>query len=444
LSANNRIFLSIAAYRDPQLQPTIRDCLRKALDPDQLVFGICWQHGPEEPPLLLEDDPRFRILDVDWRESKGACWARAETMKLWSGEAWFLQVDSHCRFAAGWDRMLIRAMQQTGSAKPILSTYANPFTPGGAEVLHGGPLQMIFQAFTPEGIPQLRPGEFAGVNDSTRPRRARFLSAGFLFCQGSFVEEVPYDPELYFMGEEAAMTVRAFTHGYDLFHPAGAVIWHDYMRTDAKKHWGDHTEANFVAKPWSERDEASKRKVQRLLLGEPMEDFGLGPARSLQEYEAYAGLSFRLRKVQQATLRGLEPPNANEDEQWPDRVHLWIARARFNREQLPQASLEDPILWCLTILDEEGYEICRRDVTPSELAPFQRSEGESASEQLALVCEFTSETIPAKWTLLPLSKSKGWMRKIGGQLNAEDFAVLKEDEALHGNRSLSDSTKQSA
>ena len=176
------IFVSIAAYRDPQLVPTVVDCIGKASHPDRLRFGICWQRGEEEarPPFL--EDPRFQVLEMNWRHSRGACWARAEIMKLWRGEDWFLQVDSHCRFAAGWDATLLRAMQETGSEKPILSTYATPFTPGENEVLLGGPLQVAFQSFTPEGILQLKPAAFPDSRKPGRPVRARFLSAGFLFA----------------------------------------------------------------------------------------------------------------------------------------------------------------------------------------------------------------------------------------------------------------------
>ena len=37
----NTIFVQIAAYRDPELLPTIRDCLQKAKYPKLLSFGIC-------------------------------------------------------------------------------------------------------------------------------------------------------------------------------------------------------------------------------------------------------------------------------------------------------------------------------------------------------------------------------------------------------------------
>jgi hypothetical protein len=422
---NNLIFVSVASYRDPQLLPTLTNCIRKASNPERLRFGVCWQRDTKDPPLPISGDPRLRVLDVNWRESKGACWARAEIMKLWRGEDWFLQVDSHCRFADGWDAVLLRAMAETGSDKPILSTYASPFTPGENEVLGGGPLQMVFQAFTPEGIPQLRPGEFPPGRISKRPLRARFVAAGFLFAPGRFVEEVPYDPELYFMGEESAMTVRAFTHGFDLFHPAETVVWHDYLRADARKHWGDHTDTANVASPWSELDERSKRKVQRLLLGKPVESFGLGQVRTLDEYEAYAGLSFRQRKAQQYTVRAGEPPNPQAPADWPDRIHPWIARIKFRQEQLPKEALADPMLWSLSIMDGEGYEICHRDVTPDELAPLARG-----TEELAIICEFGSETIPVNWTLWPLSHSGQWLQKFGGRLSDEDFAIVKNEDSL--------------
>lgn len=178
---NDLIFVSLASYRDPQLAPTVRDCLGKASNPARLRFGICWQRDAEDPSLPFASDARFRVLDVNWRESKGACWARAEIMKLWRGEDWFLQVDSHCRFVEGWDRVLLRAMAETGSAKPILSTYASPFTPGENEILHGGPFQMIFQEFTPEGIPQLRPGAVLGK--SFAKAIARPIPGGWIFIR---------------------------------------------------------------------------------------------------------------------------------------------------------------------------------------------------------------------------------------------------------------------
>jgi hypothetical protein len=421
---HNLIFVSIAAYRDPQLLPTIEDCLVKALRPQQLRFGICWQHAPEDADLPHRDDPRFRILSIDWRQSRGACWARSEVMKLWRGEEWFLQVDSHCRFAQHWDRMLIDEAKLTESAKPVLSTYASPFTPGGEETLTEGPLQMAFQGFTQDGIPHMKPAAIPGWEDLTRPRRARFLSAGFLFTPGAFVQEIGYDPELYFLGEEAAMTVRAFTSGYDLFHPHRTVVWHDYGRPDASKHWDDHTQANEVDRQWQELDAYSKAKIGRLLTGQPMESYGLGSTRTLAEYEQYAGLSLALRKAQAYTIRSEEPPNPQIEPDWAGQIFSWMVRITLERSTLPVGALEDPFFWYVAVQDQNHTEIYRQDIPASQLNALPAEE-----PKIVLYCEFESATIPAAWSVWPVSRSAGWLRRSEGWLSEEDFTMLKDEPA---------------
>jgi hypothetical protein len=421
---NNQIFVSIAAYRDPQLVPTIEDCIAKAESPRRLRFGICWQHDPAEDALPFFNDDCFRILAVDWRESKGACWARSETMKLRRGEEWFLQVDSHCRFAHGWDKKLIDFMEQTGSPKPILSTYASPFTPGGDEALVDGPLQMGFQGFTPEGIPYMKPVAIPGWQSLQRPIRARFLAAGFLFTPGRFVEEIGYDPELYFVGEEAAMTVRAFTSGYDLFHPHQTLVWHDYGRPAAPKHWSDHIKTNRIEREWHELDTLSKQKVGRLLAGEPVESYGLGSERTIQQYEDYAGISLKQRKVQDYTLRSQEPPNPKEDRDWTEQTYNWMVRITLDRAALPHGAFRDPVFWSIAIKNQDLTEIYRQDIPEAQLATLPKD-----TPQISLYCELQSSTIPALWSVWPVSHSEGWLSKLEGSLGDDDYSIVLDDTA---------------
>ncbi|WP_433972755.1 GlcNAc-transferase family protein [Tunturiibacter lichenicola] len=419
---NNLIFVSIAAYRDPQLVPTVEDSIAKARHPQRLRFGICWQHSPGEDTLPYRKDECFRILAIDWRDSKGACWARSEIMKLWRGEEWFLQVDSHCRFAPDWDVKLIEEAKQTGSPKPILSTYASPFTPGGEETLTDAPLQMAFQGFTNEGIPHMKPAAIPNWRNLRKPLRARFLSAGFLFTQGRFVDEVGYDPEIYFLGEEAAMTLRAFTSGYDLFHPHETIVWHDYGKPTAAKHWGDHIEANSVSRRWHELDSRSKNKVRRLITGQSVDSYGLGSERSLEEYEAYSGISLKLRKVQDYTVRCGEPPNREAAPDWTGEIFTWMVRITLERATLPIGATEDPSFWYLGIRDEGGTEINRQDISRQQLAELPATE-----PTIVLVCEFESGTIPASWIVWPVSESLGWLAKLEGRLADGDYTIIMED-----------------
>jgi hypothetical protein len=61
-------------------------------------------------------------------------------------------------------------------------------------------------------------------------------------------------------------------------------------------------------------------------------------------------------------------------------------------------------------------------MTPAELAPVFGEE-----PRIFLVCEFESGSVPAKWSVWPVSRSKGWLRKIEGTLADEDFTIVVEE-----------------
>ena len=98
----NKIFVQIASYRDPELLPTLKDCIEKAKFPKNLVFSIAWQHSPEDTWDTLSaytKDKRFKIIDIPHLESEGVCWARHKLQQNYNNEEYTLQLDSHHRFA---------------------------------------------------------------------------------------------------------------------------------------------------------------------------------------------------------------------------------------------------------------------------------------------------------------------------------------------------------
>ena len=64
-----------------------------------------------------------------------------------------------------------------------------------------------------------------------QPTLVPFLAAGFNFASGKRVREVPYDAHSLFLfdGEETSLAVRAWTHGYDFYHPDRDVVSHLYI-----------------------------------------------------------------------------------------------------------------------------------------------------------------------------------------------------------------------
>ncbi len=404
--------MSIASYRDPELGPTIEDCLAKARWPHRLRFGICWQHGPEEKPLARFSDARFRVLDVDWQDSRGACWARAQIMGLWEHEPWFLQLDSHHRFAPEWDVKLFAQLEATGSPKPILTTYAAPFDPGASDLLNDEPMRMEFDRFTEDGLVIFRPGVIPDWQSTTAPGRARFASAHFLFAPGAFVSEVPYDPEMYFIGEEITLTVRAFTHGYDLFHPGEAIVWHEYTRNYRPKHWDDHIADHGFDVDWAQRDVRSRKSARRLLTESDSKEFGCGTERSVADYEAFAGINFKHRRVQDHTRRHLPPPNPLADEDWVAKTRDHTVRITIPSLQIAPSVWTDSQFWCVSVRDSEDEEIVRLDADGEELQSLLSG----VPEQITLVRHFESIATPAGWEVRPYVGAEGWLDPLEGDL----------------------------
>ena len=284
----NTIFIQIAAYRDPELLPTMRDALEKARCPGNLSFGVCFQERADSPDYeALKAFPRCRAVQIEPEQSDGVCSARAATQSLWRGETYTLQIDSHMRFVPEWDRILLEMLAPLGE-NAVLTCYCPGYEPGK-------PLQrpqaylLGADTFSMYGILLLEPRPSFCEMDSPAP--GAFWSGHFSFSRSQLIQDVPYDPALYFHGEEISFAVRAWTKGYDLFYPHRAVCYHYYERGYRLTHWSDH--AN-----WQLRDVLSQQRVRRLLEMEPIakEDFGpygLGTVRSLKEYERFSGVDFR-------------------------------------------------------------------------------------------------------------------------------------------------------
>lgn len=308
------IYVQIAAYKEPELIPTLSDCLAKAKFKNDLRFGICWQRDESDRSLdVFRGDKRFRIDKVPWHKSKGLCWARSRVQGLYEGEEYTLQLDAHHRFQKHWDEKLLKYLELTGSPKPILTSYAGAYKPSSEAKLKLNPCIILASHFTASGTIAFRPRYIKGWQTLKRPVRARFISGHFFFTLGIHCAEYRYDPNLYFAGDEISLSIRSFTLGYDLFHPHRTIVWHDYLRKGVK-HWMDHSIENkpLVGLAWQERDDISKRRVRKLLQEENNDEdisgYGLGTARSHRDYELYAGIDFAGRRLHRETVRGCEPP----------------------------------------------------------------------------------------------------------------------------------------
>lgn len=389
------IFIQIASYRDPQLIPTIEDCLMNAKYPQNLRFGICNQTDNIDELQQYANDRRFKILHIPYKLSRGACWARNQIQTMcYDGETYTLQIDSHHRFVKNWDEKLINMIQTLQSqrySKPLVTSYMPNFNPDNdpAERVHQTWI-MNFDRFTPEGVVFFLPSPAM----SSDPIPARFFSAHFAFTVGIMCNEVPHDPEFYFHGEEISIAVRAYTHGYDLFHPNEVILWHEYTRHYRTKHWLDHE------KWW--KLNVSSLKRNRILLGMEKGNidfgiYGLGTTRSLQEYESYAGIRFLDRTVQEYTLSNSYPPKKNESKWISEFKHILNVPKTIFTES-------DYEFWCVAFHDKDGNQLYREDVYKEEIQQLLNT----TSPEVCITRKFNTTILPYDWVVWPYSETNGW------------------------------------
>lgn len=402
------IYVQIASYRDPELLPTIEDCLQNAAHPDRLKFCIAWQHHADDTWDTLEkykDDERFLILDLDSRESNGVCWARNLTQQHYDGQDYTLQIDSHMRFAKHWDKMciiMIKQLQSMGYPKPVLTAYVPAYQPkNDPDGRTQSVWQINFDRFNADGSILTRPGYVANWQKLKEPILARFYSAHFTFAPGGFIK---HDPQLYFTGEEITVFARAFTQGYDFFHPHKIVAWHEYTREGRQKHWDD-------VRKWSDLDAVSKKRVRQLLEMEPMDEgvtdfgeYGLGKERTLQDYEQYIGICFKEKKVSKHCTKFLPPPDPPVSLQ---EVTTYIVKYAVEIPDNWNADKVDVDFIAVIVEGDNGENLWRKDLSNAELS--------QAVRKGYILFDYEGNVKPATWILWKSYKLIGWADRASPQ-----------------------------
>jgi hypothetical protein len=295
-----RIFVSIASYRDPELQWTIKSAITNANNPDNLYFGVVHQ-GVDSELFDIQEIKNISITKMHPKEARGAGYARAKAMELYSGQEYFLQIDSHTRFAPGWDLICIdqlnRAKNISGHSRVLLSYFPAPFEPernGGMYLITNSPKVKPYPTRQKISLNKRKQWTAERFEFDSKvkedPELSETVLGGFMFSDGSIVTEVPYDSEISFFGEEICFAMRSWTRGWDIYSPSKNIVYHFYSRGGYSKIWKDR---NLRGISWKELEEISYKKQKRVLCGEESGIFGAGDVRTLEQYEMFTNTNFK-------------------------------------------------------------------------------------------------------------------------------------------------------
>lgn len=316
----NKIFVSIASFRDKELLKTVNSCFSKAKHPENIRIGICWQYDEEENITALDNHPQINIEKIYWKDVKSSTnWARnLIQQKLFNNEDYYLQIDSHMFFAQDWDETLINMYNSLPTDKAVISVgppyYYDLSAEGALPHLSWEPVELIDSIYCDSAIKKQKLDSFSGngimygflpaeEEDLKTPIPARHISAALLFATNEWVKDVPYDPSIYFSIEESTLAFRTYTNGYNIYNPNKFVLWHlKYNFPDRKRHWN-----TFPSEEVARVTQISNERYYKLMNGEDLGIYSIGNKRSILDWEIYSGISFTHSVAHPDVFKGVIP-----------------------------------------------------------------------------------------------------------------------------------------
>ena len=414
----DRILVHLPAYREPELIPTIKSALENAEFPERIQFGICRQYNPEDGFDNLDEyrnDPRFKIKDILYTDAKGLAYARAViNEELLTDEEFVCQLDGHHRFDKNWDSTLIGWYEDLKNEghNPLICGYLpyyDPYNDPEKRVME--PWLSQAACFYPHGTIFIRPTGIPNWGELTKPFPARFISGHFCFGPNQWAKDVRHDINIFFSGEELNLSVRSFTHGYDLFHPHKVVIWHATMRVERSGMlvWDDqHKRGESM---WWKQQDIGRSRIRQLIgvedNGHDLSNYDVGTVRTVRDYEKYAGIHFKKKSFQKWTIDNKFPPNPQfeTEEEWENSfTRSFYYLVTINRQDLHANDYESILV---AYDDENGVGIFSKSIDGQELRNFIDNKGSIHYEEM-----FLTEKEPSRVVFWGYSKERGWSEKV--------------------------------
>jgi hypothetical protein len=294
------IFVSIPSYRDPLIVDTVRQCISKAKFKDRIFIGVCEQNAVGDPTCVPFAGRNVLVDSLPYNLATGPCYARERIEKFLLSKCrerenirYVLYIDAHTLFAPNWDETLENLWLEERNDNVFFTGYPPQYTHLTRTMRYWRPCAnnknvfMKASRFIGNGTPLYLNNHLFSSAESTF---CIGLSAGFIFAPVEMVTRVPYltNVPFSFLGEEPAMLLRYFTHGYipktcrlqvvqTTYSRKGRPLFLDRMTRDQK----------------SILRLESNRKLRLLLEGKETDIGLIGKEKSVEEFERFCGIDFK-------------------------------------------------------------------------------------------------------------------------------------------------------
>jgi hypothetical protein len=249
------IYVAIPSVQDTEYNKTLEDIFSNADNPQNVFVGSAHSIPFKNSKIINEiksDTKKYgdhvRLKFLNKYRSEGVGFGRRESMSMYDGEDYVMQIDSHTMLEPSWDTKILKhysnAQSFSKSSKTILSCYLP-----GYQYIDKNSRQFIenrkpmYSCYITEqdkadGLDsdkvEIWESIYSQIPRWTTPSNedfyefigsdyafARKLNANFIFSEKIFAEDynyiVPWD--FLFYEEEFIMSVEAFDLGYSFVHP---------------------------------------------------------------------------------------------------------------------------------------------------------------------------------------------------------------------------------
>jgi hypothetical protein len=291
------IFVNIASYHDYELPRTIIDCINKSSGENTISFGVHMVFFKNDE-IVLPDITNIKYEKFKAPEHLGVGLARSRANSFYKGEDYYLQIDSHTRFVHGWDKKLINThnLYLSEGCNPVISAYPSGYHyENFIPILDAlGPVSYTGFESTKKAQSDFKRTKFLNQESKINSANNIFtksISGGCVFSSGDIAQIDP-NKRIFYWGEEFLQALRLFTHGYDLMLPQEGIVFHLYYDGDKP------VESQRRLPGLDFPDESYKMKlvsdeeIFRIISNKEVGPQSLGSARTLEDYEIYAGINF--------------------------------------------------------------------------------------------------------------------------------------------------------
>lgn len=292
------IFISLAAYRDPDLVKTVKSFYYNAKNNKRLFFSLVSHEDLSEPPLDFSFLPEHAISyqRIDSNLASGVCSGRHLANSLLnSSYDYFVQTDSHSRVIENWDEVAIsqyKRCEARWGKEYLFTKYPLPFEFCWSGDTYTDDIDYD-KAYLQKVVPEWNPKEqlwllgHADIEDLTFGDLSYGFAANCVFGSAKAMLKLPYDPFLYFSGEEPTLGIRAYVNGINLVSPPFNFLWTNYNRENGKRgfHWNDD-------KKWKALDNYSRNRQALFYSGKNLGQYGILDAKKYKELQETSGFDF--------------------------------------------------------------------------------------------------------------------------------------------------------